>query len=139
MEGVRWGISAPLQIRIAPNLERLDTRIRGVGAAFRKLLKKGLYHKFKKLRREHETISPEGPCPLIIVPPYIIGTGGTDKPDNPDEKRIVGDAGAPHPEQEVREQNSPHEEPSGPAQISLNDMMGPPPGSTPRGARLDEK
>ena len=67
----------------------------------------------------------------------IMGTGGTDKPDNPSEKRIVGDAGAPHPEQEVREQNHPHEQPRGPVQISINDMMGPPPGTTPRGQRLD--
>ena len=137
MEGVRWGIEAPMQIRIAPNLERLDTRIRGVGAAFNKLLKKGLYYKYKKLRRAHEALTPDGPCPFIIIPPYVVGTGGTDKPDNPDEKRIVGDAGAPHPEQEVRERNHPHEEPSGPVQMSINDMMGPPPGTTPKGQRLD--
>ena len=31
------------------------------------------------------------------------GTGGTDKPDNPHEKRIVGDQGCPHPEQALRE------------------------------------
>jgi hypothetical protein len=138
MQGVRWGVKAPMQIRIAPNLERLDSRIRGVGAAFRKLLKKGLYYKYKKLRRANERISPEGPGPFVIIPPYVVGTGGTDKPDNPDEKRIVGDAGAPHPEQEVRERNSPHGEPGGPVQISLNDMMGPPPGTTPRGQRLDD-
>jgi hypothetical protein len=37
MHGVRWGVQAPLQIRIAANLERLDARIRGVGEAFKKL------------------------------------------------------------------------------------------------------
>ena len=35
------GVEAPMQIRIAANLERLDTRVRGVGAAFRKLIDKG--------------------------------------------------------------------------------------------------
>jgi len=33
-----------MQIRIAANLERLDERARGVGEAFAKLLKKGLYY-----------------------------------------------------------------------------------------------
>ncbi len=42
--GVRWGVQAPMQIRIAANLERLDERARGVGEAFAKLLKKGLYY-----------------------------------------------------------------------------------------------
>ena len=137
MHGVRWGIAAPMQIRIAANLERLDTRIRGVGAAFRKLLKKGLYYKFKKLRRANETISPDGPGPFIILPPYVVGTGGTDKPDKPDEKRIVGDQGNPHPEQGVRERNQPHGEPTGPEIVSMNDMMGPAPGTVPRGQLLD--
>jgi hypothetical protein len=44
MHGVRWGVQAPMQIRIAANLERLDERARGVGEAFAKLLKKGLYY-----------------------------------------------------------------------------------------------
>ena len=42
MEGVRWGIAAPMHMRIAPQLERLDSRIQGVGAAFKKLLDKKL-------------------------------------------------------------------------------------------------
>ena len=33
MHGVRWGVQAPMQIRIAANLERLDERARGVGEA----------------------------------------------------------------------------------------------------------
>ena len=67
----------------------------------------------------------------------MIGSGGTDKPDNPHEKRIVGDAGVPHAEAMVRERNSPHGEADGPPVVSINDMMGPPPGTTPRGQRLD--
>ena len=63
--------------------------------------------------------------PFVIIPPYVVGTGGTDKPDNPDEKRIVGDCGRPHPEEQARERNSPHGEPDGPAVMSVNDMMGP--------------
>ena len=135
-DGVRWGIKAPLQIRIAANLERMDTRIRGVGAAFKKLLDNRLYYNYKKLRRAHEVISPDGPCPFIIIPSYILGSGGTDKPDNPDEKRIVGDAGKPYPDDGAREQNAPHGEPTGEVQQSINDMMGPPPG-TARGEMLD--
>jgi hypothetical protein len=96
MHGVRWGVHMPLQTRIAPNLERLDSRIRGVGAAFKKLIDRKLYYKYKPLRRAHETISPDGPAPFIVIPQYILGTGGTDKPDNPDEKRIIGDASSPH-------------------------------------------
>ena len=138
MDGVRWGVDAPLQIRIAPNLERLDSRIRGVGAAFKKLIDKGLYYKYKRLRRVNEKIKPDGPSPFIIIPPYIVGTGGTDKPDNPDEKRIIGDQTSPHPEQEIRERNSPHGPPDGPPLVSMNNMMGPTPGTTPRGQRLDE-
>ena len=137
MHGVRWGIAAPLQIRIAPNLERLDSRIRGVGQAFKKLIDKGLYYKYKRLRRVHEKIDPDGEGPFLILPPYIVGTGGTDKPDNPDEKRIVGNMSAPHPEQNVRERNSPHGEADGPPAVSMNDMMGPAPGSVPRGVMLD--
>ena len=30
MDGVRWGVQAPMQIRIAANLERLDERVRDV-------------------------------------------------------------------------------------------------------------
>ena len=137
MHGVRWGVQAPLQIRIAANLERLDARIRGVGEAFKKLIAKGLYYKYKKLRRAHEQISPDGPGPFIIIPSYIVGTGGTDKPDNPNEKRIIGDQGAPHADQRVHERNAPHGDPDGPAVTSLNDMMGPEPGSVPRGSMLD--
>ena len=137
MHGVRWGVQAPMQIRIAANLERLDDRIRGVGEAFRKLIAKGLYYKYKKLRRASEQISPDGPGPLLIIPSFIVGTGGTDKPDNPAEKRIVGDQGAPHADQRVRERNKPHGEPEGPIAVSMNDMMGPEPGSVPRGRMLD--
>ena len=137
MHGVRWGVQAPLQIRIAANLERLDDRIRGVGEAFKKLISKGLYYKYKKLRRAHEQISPDGPGPFIIIPSYIVGTGGTDKPDNPNEKRIIGDQGAPHADQRMRERNEPHGDPDGPIVVSMNDMMGPEPGSVPRGSMLD--
>lgn len=137
MHGVRWGVQAPMQTRIAPQLERLDARIRGVGAAFKKLLDKGLYYKMKRLRRVHERIEPDGPCPFIVIPPIIIGTGGTDKPDNPNEKRIVGDQSAPHLDQGVRERNAPHGEPDGPAAVSLNDLMGPRPGGAHRGQMLD--
>ncbi|KOO32751.1 hypothetical protein Ctob_016308 [Chrysochromulina tobinii] len=137
MDGVRWGVQAPMQIRIAANLERLDERVRGVGDAFAKLLKKGLYYKFKKLRRVNEVIDPDGPGPFITIPVYVVGTGGTDKPDNPNEKRIVGDQGCPHPEQALRERNHPHGTPDGPLIVSLNDMMGPTPGSTPRGRPID--
>ena len=137
MDGVRWGVQAPMQIRIAANLERLDERVRGVGDAFAKLLKKGLYYKFKKLRRVNEMIDPDGPGPFITIPVYVVGTGGTDKPDNPHEKRIVGDQGCPHPEQALRERNQPHGTPDGPLIVSLNDMMGPTPGSTPRGHPID--
>ena len=137
MHGVRWGVQAPVQIRIAANLERLDDRIRGVGEAFKKLIAKGLYYKYKKLRRAHEQISPDGPGPFIIIPSYIVGTGGTDKPDNPNEKRIIGDQGAPHADQRVRERNEPHGDPDGPIVVSLNDMMGPEPGSVTRGSMLD--
>ena len=139
MGGVRWNVTAPMQIRIAANLERLDSRIQGVGAAFAKLLKKGLYYKYKRLRREHERITPDGPGPLITIPAYIVGSGGTDKPDNPNEKRIIGDQSSPHPEQDVRECNEPHGKPNGPAIVSLNDMMGPAPGTVPRGQPLDPK
>jgi autotransporter-associated beta strand protein len=38
-----------------------------------------------------------------VVGDIVVGTGGTDKPDNPNEKRIVGDQGCPHPEQALRE------------------------------------
>jgi hypothetical protein len=137
MHGVRWGVKAPLQIRIAPNLERLDSRIRGVGAASKKLIDKGLYYKYRPLRRAHEAISPDGPGPFVIIPTYVVGTGGTDKPDNPDEKRIIGDQTSPHPEQDVRERNYPHGEPDGPPAVSMNNMMGPTPGTTPRGQPLD--
>ena len=137
MHGVRWGVQAPVQIRIAANLERLDARIRGVGEAFKKLIAKGLYYKYAKLRRAHEKISPDGPGPFIIIPSYIVGTGGTDKPDNPNEKRIIGDQGAPHADQSVRERNEPHGAPDGPPVMSLNDMMGPEPGRLPRGSTLD--
>ena len=123
--------------RRAANLERLDDRIRGVGEAFKKLIAKGLYYKYKKLRRAHEQISPDGPGPFIIIPSYIVGTGGTDKPDNPNEKRIIGDQGAPHADQRVRERNEPHGDPDGPIVVSLNDMMGPEPGSVTRGSMLD--
>ena len=137
MEGVRWGIAAPLQIRIAPNLERMDSRIRGVGQQFKKLLDKGLYYKFRPLRRAHETISPDGPGPFIVIPDYTIGSGGTDKADSETEKRIVGDQGNPHAESAVYERNAPCGPPSGPKAISVNDMMGPAPGSVPRGIMLD--
>ena len=139
MHGVRWGIDAPMQIRIAANLERMDSRIRGVGAAFVKLLEAGRYYKFKKLRRRHERIDPDGPAPFIIIPEYIVGSGGTDKTDNPSEKRIIGDQTTPHAEQAVRERNKPHGPPDGPIAVSVNDMMGPTPGTVPRGQMLDEK
>ena len=71
------------------------------------------------------------------IPFYCIGSGGTDK-NGSDEKRIVGDQTAPHPESQVRERNKPHGEPDGPLLVSMNNMMGPPPGSTPKGQRLDE-
>ena len=50
------------------------------------------------------------------------GTGGTDKPDNPHETRIVGDQGCPHPEQALRERNRPHGTLDGPLIVSMNDM-----------------
>ena len=137
MDGVRWGIEAPKQIRIAPNLERMDGRIRGVGAAFKKLIDKGLYYKIRRLRRQHESIDPEGVGPFVIIPPYIVGSGGTDKPDNPTEKRIVGNQGDPHPEQAVRERNAPHGIADGPITVSTNDMMGPQPSAATRGKMLD--
>lgn len=137
MHGVRWGVAPPMQTRIAPQLERLDSRIRGVGAAFKKLLDKGLYYKMKRLRRAHERIEPDGPCPFIVIPPYVIGSGGTDKADNPSEARIVGDQSAPHRDQGVRERNAPHGEPDGPVAVSMNDLMGPQPGGSNRGKMLD--
>ena len=137
MDGVRWGVQAPMQIRIGANLERLDERAKGVGEAFAKLIKKGLYYKYKKLRRADDKIEPDGPGPFITIPVYIVGTGGTDKPDNPHEKRIVGDQGMPHPEQAMRERNKPHGAPDGPLIVSMNDMMGPKPGTVPRGQLLD--
>ena len=139
MEGVRWGIAAPMHVRIAPQLERLDSRTRGVGAAFKKLIDAGRYYKVRKLRRVHEQISPNGEGPFVIIPPYIIGIGGTDKVDNPNEKRVIGDASSPHEDQPVRERNHPHGEPDGPLLTSVNDMMGPAPGKTPRGVPLDPK
>jgi hypothetical protein len=68
-----------------------------------------------------------------------VGTGGTDKPDNPNEKRIVGDQGCPHPEQALRERNQPHGPPDGPIIVSMNDMMGPAPGPVKRGQPLDPR
>ena len=79
-----------MQIRIGANLERLDERAKRVGEAFGKLLKKGLYYKYKKLRRADEKIDPDGPGPFVTIPVYVVGTGDTDKPDNPCEKLIVG-------------------------------------------------
>jgi hypothetical protein len=96
-----------------------------------------LYYKYRKLRRAREQLSPDGPCPFIIIPEYRIGSGGTDKPDNPEEKRFLGDQAAPHPEQGIRERNKPHGPPDGPLLESMNDMMGPPPGTVPRGTMLD--
>ena len=43
----------------------------------------------------------------------------------------------PHPEQAMRERNKPHGAPDGPLIVSLNDMMGPKPGTMPRGQLLD--
>eukprot|EP00900_Chrysochromulina_parva_P012604 jgi/Chrpa1/21344/Chrysochromulina_OHIO_Genome00026080-RA len=114
MHGVRWGVQAPMQIRIAANLERLDERARG-------------------------TIDPDDPDPFVTIPAYAVGTGGTDKPDNPNEKRIVGDQGCPHPEQALRERNQPHGPPDGPIIVSMNDMMGPAPGPVKRGQPLDPR
>ena len=136
MHGVRWGVKPPMHIRIAPNLERLDERIHGVSVAFRKLIDKGLYWKYRRVCRADESISPTH-SPFITIPAYIVGVGGTDKPDNPDEKRIVGDQGAPHEEQAVRERNHPHGDPDGPELTSMNDMMGPKPSAATRGKLLD--
>ena len=132
--GVRWGIDMPHQVRIAPNLMRMDTRIRGVGAAFRKLYDKGLFTNVRRLRRAHE---PMRKAPLLYIPGYVVGSGGTDKPDNPNEKRIVGDQSSPHGN--VCERNKPHGPPDGPVAVSVNDMMGPAPGAFVRGTKLDDK
>ena len=97
MQGVRWMVNMPLQIRIAPNLERMDTRVQGVGHAFKKLIDKGLYYKYTKLRRANEKVEPDGPGPFNVLPLCSVGSGGTDKPDNPSESRIIGDQTSPHP------------------------------------------
>jgi hypothetical protein len=116
----------------------MDTRVQGVGHAFKKLIDKGLYYKYTKLRRANEKVEPDGPGPFNVLPMCSVGSGGTDKPDNPSESRIIGDQTSPHPVQDVRERNSPHGPPDGERAVSLNDMMGPTPGTVPRGQRLDE-
>ena len=136
-EGVRWGVDAPRQIRVATNLQRMTGRARGVAAAYKKLLDKGLYYKYRRLRRADERIDPDGPGPLLHIPTYVVGSGGTDKADNPEEKRVVGNQSAPHPDEMVRERNRHDGEADGPVAESLNDMMGPPPGTTRRGHMLD--
>ena len=138
MHGVRWGVDAPRQIRIAPNLGRMDERIHGVSAAFGKLVEKGLYYKVLPLRRRHEKLRPDGPGPLAMIPLYVAGSGGLDKADHPGpngEKRVVGDLSAPHDER-VSERNKPHGDADGPIAVSLNDMMGPAPNTFERGEPL---
>ena len=72
LDGVRWGVKAPQQIRVSPNLERMDTHTHGVSASFSKLIDKGLYYKFKKLRRVDEATSIDGPCPFIFIQPFYV-------------------------------------------------------------------
>ena len=134
-DGVRWGVNPQRQIRIAANLERLDARVEKVGRAFAKLIEKGLYYKYTKLRKQGGSLDPNADAGYSVhLPTYVVGAGGTDKADSPSEARIVGDQTAPH--DEVREQNSPHGASDGPIAISLNDLMGPTPGTFKRGVKL---
>ena len=122
------GSGPPHQIRIAHNLDSLPERIKGVSRATAKLVKAGRYE-VVKIRRRHEQLSPDSDmCPMMYMPQFSVGVGGTDKHDS-EEKRKVGDATAPHNLE--RERNSPHGEPDGPPVVSANEMTGPsklPPG-----------
>ena len=116
------GSGPPHQIRIAHNLDSLPERIKGVSRATAKLVKAGRYE-VVKIRRRHEQLSPDSDmCPMMYMPQFSVGIGGTDKHDS-EEKRKVGDATAPHNLE--RERNSPHGEPDGPPVVSANEMTGP--------------
>ena len=121
LDGVRWKVDAPRQMRFARNVESLKPRVEKIGRSTAKLVKAGLY-KCVKLHGEGETIDPDTSAFVAFVPQYQTGIGGQDKADNPDEGRKTGDTSAPHEGDVVTtEENGAPGEPV----ISFNDMTGP--------------
>ena len=115
MDGVRWGVDAPMQIRIAANLERLDSRIRAWAPPSRSCSRRACTTSTRGCAASTSASRPTAPARSSSSRPTSSARGGTDKPDNPNEKRIIGDQSSPHPEQDVRERNEPHGKPDGPA------------------------
>ena len=63
--------------------------------ALEKLAEKGFF-KITPIKKIGNTISTDGPCPVLYIGVYIVALGGTDKTHMPGEVRIVADSGLPH-------------------------------------------
>ena len=120
-EGVRWNVAPPRQIRVRRNVASFKPRVRRVSDATLKLSQAGLFE-FLPLRTAHQPILPSTSPHLLQIPQYLVGVGGTDKPDSTQVRKVC-DTSAPH--QIVRERNTPHGQPDGPVTVNFNDLTGP--------------
>ena len=128
-DGVRWKLDAPRQIRISRNLASYGTRAQAVAESMMKVVKRGIF-KMVPIAPVDTPLEPDGPCPLSMIPGWEVGCGGVDKPDKPNECRVVGDSSDPHDER--LEINRPHEisnvdaaSEGRPRVVSFNDLSGP--------------
>ena len=120
--GVSWMIDWHPHARFFHNLERYNTRARGVAEHVAKLAAQSFVDIIDIVPAD-DVISLDGPCPLLYLPGFETGVGGVDKEDKPWEVRLVGNMSAPHIE--LRERNKPHGDPDGDLVVSFNDLCGP--------------
>ena len=118
--GTRYKIETPRQIRIAKNLERLDTLMSQAQDSLRSFAKRG-YIQIHKVCRADVGLTADGPPPSRYFPWWDTPFGCIIKGDG--TGRVVGDMTDPH--DKIRERNKPHGEPDGPWVVSLNDLSGP--------------
>ena len=128
-EGVRWKLDAPRQIRVSRNLASYGTRAQAVAESMMKVVKKGIF-KMVPIAPVDVKLDVDGESPLAMIPGWEVGCGGVDKPDKPNECRVVGDSSDPHNHR--FEINGPHEAASlqaaaseRPQVVSFNDLSGP--------------
>jgi hypothetical protein len=126
ISGMRWKAEAPREIRVSHGVISLDSRVRGVGDSLAKLADKGMLDaRLVCLESDLDSSGGVAACapPLPYLPCYVVGLGGQDKADKPDEKRPTGNTSDPHTE--VRARNEPHGPPDGDMVVSFNDLTGP--------------
>jgi hypothetical protein len=118
--GVDWKVNAPRQLRTTRNLQRYDTRARGVQNALVKWQQLE-YVQLVRICKISDGLSEDGANPFLYLHQYDVPIGGIDKSDG--DTRVVGDASTPH--NNAKERNAPHGRADGDDVMSFNDMSGP--------------